>query len=141
MMDTLEPMAQMVAEAQQDRVRFEVNGGLLDIVGDTDFLPKWIGRVRPAKQVMVAYLELAALVAHYCAAIKSQLCKPYAPDDAQELLHGACQQPAAARAEIVAYMRRESERIGRPFAPLSGEAANDKGQAAIIDLARVAACD
>lgn len=141
MMDTLEPMAQMVAEAQQDGVRFEVNGGLLDIVGDSDFFPKWAGRVRPAKQGMVAYLELAALVAHYCAAIKSQLGKPYTPDDAQELLHGVCQQPAAARAEVMAYMRRESGRIGRPLAPPSGDAANDKGQAAIIDPTRVVACN
>ena len=86
----------------------------------------WTERLRPIKQDVAAYLELAALVAHYCAAIKSQLGKPYAPDDAQELLHGACQQPAAARAEIVAYMRREAGRLGKPFAPLSGDAINDK---------------
>ena len=42
------------------------------------------------------------------------------------VLHGVCQQPAAARAVIVAYMRREAGRLGKPFAPLSGDAINDK---------------
>lgn len=101
-------------------------GGGVRVRGRRSIVGAWTERLRPIKQDVVAYLELAALVAHYCAAIKSQLCKPYAPDDAQELLHGVCQQPAAARAEIVAYMRREAGRLGKPFAPLSGDAINDK---------------
>ena len=45
----------------------------------------WTERLRPITQDVAAYRELSALVANYCAAIKSRLGKPYAPDDAQEL--------------------------------------------------------
>ena len=117
----------LLFEAEQAGVVVTLlEGGGMRVWGRRSIAGAWNERLRPIKQDVVAYLELAALVAHYCAAIKSQLCKPYAPDDAQELLHGACQQPAAARAEIVAYMRREAGRLGKPFAPLSGDAINDK---------------
>ena len=60
-------------------------GGGVRVGGGGLTVGAWTERLRPIKQDVAAYLELAALVAHYCAAIKSQLGKPYAPDDAQEL--------------------------------------------------------
>ena len=60
-------------------------GGGVRVRGRRSIVGAWTERLRPIKQDVVAYLELAALVAHYCADIKSQLGKPYAPDDAQEL--------------------------------------------------------
>jgi hypothetical protein len=126
-MNTMLEVDSLLCEAERAGVSVKLKvGGGVRVGGGSLTVGVWIDRLRPIKQDVVAYLELAALVAHYCAAIKSQLGKPYAPDDAQELLHGACQQPAAARAEIVAYMRREAGRLGKPFAPLSGDAINDK---------------
>ena len=72
------------AERAGVSVKLKVGGGVR-VGGGSLTVGVWIDRLRPIKQDVVAYLELAALVAHYCAAIKSQLGKPYAPDDAQEL--------------------------------------------------------
>ena len=77
----------LLFEAEQAGVKvwLKEGGGGVRVRGRRSIVGALTERLRPIKQDVVAYLELAALVAHYCAAIKSQLGKPYAPDDAQEL--------------------------------------------------------
>ena len=78
----------LLCEAEQAGVIVWLKEGVgvrVRVRGRQSTLDAWAERLRPITQDVAAYLELAALVADYCAAIKSQLGKPYAPDDAQEL--------------------------------------------------------
>ena len=62
-----------------------LEGGWMRVRGPRSIAEAWNDRLRAIQQDVVAYRELSALVANYCAAIKSRLGKFYASDDAQEL--------------------------------------------------------